>query len=143
MQLTELAERFYTAVWGKGELDVVDEICAPDVKDHHHCMEGRDAVQGVVAQLRATFPDLRVEVERQIASEDHVVSHLRFRATDRGGLFAMGPTERPVDFTAVFIDRFEGQRLVEHWGVSDMMSVFRQLGIIPEDWQADRPLVAS
>lgn len=143
MGAADLARRFYSLGWAQGQLDVIDEICAPDVRDHHHSVEGREAVRAVVTQLRDTFPDLSVKVERQIVSDDEVVTHLRLRGTDRGGLFSMDPTGRAVDFSAIFIDRFVERRLVDHWGVSDMMSVFRQLEIIPRGWQADRPLTST
>ena len=142
MDLAALARRFYSAAWGQGRLEVVDEICGANVTDHHHRLQGRGSMRGVISQLRGTFPDLQIVVERQVVDGDHVASHLRFQGTDKGGLFAMEPTGRTVDFSALFIDRFVDGQLEDHWGVSDMMAVFRQLEIIPPGWQANRPLVA-
>ena len=140
MGVSSAARRFYRDVWARGELDLVQELCASDVRDHWHGLQGADAMRDVIAQLRGTFPDLTVHVERQLVDGDHVATHLRMAGTDRGGLFAMAPTGRRAEFTVIFIDRFRDGRIIEHWGVSDMMAVFRQLEVIPAAWQADQPL---
>jgi predicted ester cyclase len=60
-----------------------------------------------------------------------VVFRVTVRATQRGDLFGVAATGKAVAFSAIDILRFEGGRIVEHWGFGDSAALLRQLGRIP------------
>jgi predicted ester cyclase len=41
------------------------------------------------------------------------------------------PTGKPVTYNEIFIFRFAGGRIAETWGVVDVFSQMKQLGVIP------------
>jgi predicted ester cyclase len=41
------------------------------------------------------------------------------------------PTGKPVTYNKIFIFRFAGARIAETWGVVDVLSQMKQLGMMP------------
>ena len=127
-----LARRLYEEAWGRGELSVLDELVSPHVVDHYHRQRGREGFGRSVANLRASFPDLRFVLEGQEAEEDRVTTRWTASGTDRGGVLWYPPTGRSATFSGTFTDRFEEGKLVEHRGESDTEGLLRRLGLPPE-----------
>jgi len=48
-----------------------------------------------------------------------------------GEFMGVQPTGHRVEFEVIDIARFENGKGVEHWGVSDAMSLMHQIGAIP------------
>lgn len=126
-----LARRVYEEAWGRGEVEVLNELVAPDVVDHYHRQRGRESFKRSVANLRVSFPDLRFVLESQKAEEDRVTTRWTAIGTDRGGVLWYPPTGRAATFSGTFTDRFEEGRLVEHRGESDTKALLRRLGLPP------------
>ena len=122
------ARRLYEEAWGAGNLSVADELAAPDFLDRRSG-GGREAFKRAIADLRRTFPDLRVSVEGQTAEGDTVVTRCAFSGTDRGGFLYYPPTGKEALFTGVFHDRFADGRLAEHRAESDTRRLLQQLGL--------------
>jgi predicted ester cyclase len=82
--------------------------------------------------LLAAFPDMRMNVEDLIASEDKTVARVKATGTHKGEFMGVAPTGTRVDMQLIDIMRFDGAGLVcEHWGVADMLSLMQQLGVVP------------
>lgn len=79
----------------------------------------------------AAFPDEQTVFEDQIAEGDKVVSRMRSRATHTGPFQGIPPTGKRIEVTGIWIDRIADGKIVERWGVVDMMSVLQQLGLVP------------
>ena len=122
-------------LFGGGNLDVADEIYAPDYVGHDPSnpedVRGLQAAKQAAAEYRRAFPDLRVSVEDLVAEGDRVAARLRFRGTHLGDLNGIAPTGRRVDFTGIVISRVEGGRIAEDWANFDDLGMMRQLGVIP------------
>ena len=73
----ELVRRFYEEVWVNGNLEVADEVFAPDYLRHDFrasdALPGPEGQKKIAAEFRAAFSDLRFEVELLIADGDYVV----------------------------------------------------------------------
>jgi predicted ester cyclase len=80
--------------------------------------------------LRA-FPDLHVTVEELLAEGDKVVIRNTVTGTQLGEYMGLPPTGKSVTYKEMFILRFANDRIVETWGVVDVLSQMRQLGIKP------------
>ena len=126
-----LARRLYEGAWGRGELEVIDEVAAPDVVDHYYHGRGRESFKRSIANLRASFPDLRFVLEGQEAEGDTVTTRWTMSGTDRGGVLWYPPTGKTAAYSGTFTDRFEGGRLVEHRGEADSAGLLRRLGLPP------------
>jgi len=51
--------------------------------------------------------------------------------TDRGGFADYPPTGRRVVTNSFDLCRFEGEKVLEHWGIVDRLGIMGQLGLIP------------
>jgi steroid delta-isomerase-like uncharacterized protein len=130
--------RFYEEVLNKGNLDFIDEICAPDYVEHAHESPSpdREGLKREMAMLRGAFSDLHVTVEDLVAEGDKVVARTTARGTHSGALMGLPPTGKVVTVSGMDITRFAGGMAVEHWGMNDELGMMQQLGLIPAPSQA-------
>lgn len=83
--------------------------------------------------MHAGFPDLQCRVEDMTADGDKVWARAVLSGTHEGEFMGVAPTGNRVEFEVIDISRFENGKGVEHWGISDAMSLMRQIGAIPGD----------
>jgi steroid delta-isomerase-like uncharacterized protein len=113
---------------------MIDEVVEPDVLIRTPLpigATGAQALKQVWAVLLRAFPDLHVAVEDVIAEGDKVVCRNTVTGTHQGEYRGLPPTGRPVTYNEIFIVRFAGGRIAEIWGVVDVFSQMRQLGMVP------------
>jgi predicted ester cyclase len=77
------------------------------------------------------FPDEQTSFEDQVAEGGKVVSRMSSTATHLGEFQGMPATGKKIRVSGIWIDRIAEGKIVERWGVVDMMSVMQQLGVIP------------
>jgi steroid delta-isomerase-like uncharacterized protein len=129
--------RFHNAVnTGDAELisKTIDEIVEPDVLIRTPLpveATGAQALNEVFARLHRAFPDLHVAVEDLIAEGDKVVGRNSVTGTHQGEYMGLPPTGKSVAYNEIFIFRFVNGRIAETWGVVDVFSQMKQLGVIP------------
>lgn len=110
----------------------IDDVFEPDVLIRTPLpieAEGAQAVKQLWATLLRAYPDVHVTVEDLIAEGDKVVCRNVVTGTHRGEYMGIPPTGKSVTYNEMFIARFEGGRIVETWGVVDVLSQMRQLGV--------------
>jgi steroid delta-isomerase-like uncharacterized protein len=120
---------------GDAELisQTIDEVFEPDVKQHtpFEATGAQTLKEMVFARLYRAFPDLHITVEELIAEGDKVVERDTVTGTHLGEYMGVPPTGKSVAYNEIFIMRFAGGRIAEIWGVVDVVSQMRQLGLIP------------
>jgi steroid delta-isomerase-like uncharacterized protein len=125
----------------KGNLDIIDELCASDYIDHAPPLPGMPAgsagVREANRQLRAAFPDTIHIIEDQVAEGDKVVTRLRGRGTFANEILGIPPNGKVVEITGIAIHRLKEGMLVEHWANADLLSFMQQLGAIPTAGRVD------
>ena len=130
-----LARRYFEEVWNQGKVDVLDELLAPDYVNHTPSTgrppKGPDGLKPIVLAIRRAFPDLHYTIEDVIVTADTVVIRTTMTGTHEGDLFGIPPTKRKVRVMQIQIERIENGRIVEHWRVTDELSLMRQLGVVP------------
>ena len=133
-----LTLRYWEEVANKGNLDLIEEICAPDYVCHEvdQDIRGPEGVRQFIFMLRAAFPDLHVTVEDVIAEGDKIVQRWTGRGTHQGELMGIPPTGNRVSVAGITISRFKDGKVSEEWEVYDMMGMMQQLGVIPSSEQA-------
>lgn len=128
--------RLHDAIEGGVELvsQTIDEIFEPDVVFHAPVPTGATGIQAlkqVWPVLLRAFPDLRVRVEDLIEEGDKVVSRNTVTGTHQGDYMGLPATGRSITYNEIFVCRFADGRIAEIWGVVDVFSQMRQLGLIP------------
>ena len=112
----------------------IDELVEPDAVIHTPLpieATGAQRLKEVFARLHRAFPDLHITIEDLIEEEDKVVSRNMVTGTHQGDYMGIPPTGKSVTYNEIFILRFTGGRIAETWGVVDVFSQMKQLGVIP------------
>jgi steroid delta-isomerase-like uncharacterized protein len=112
----------------------VDEIFHPDVRIGTPLpidASGAQALKQVWTTLLRAYPDLHVTVEDLFGEDDRVVVRNTVTGTHQGEYLGIAPTGRSVTYDEMFIVRLADGRIVETWGVVDLLSQLRQLGALP------------
>jgi steroid delta-isomerase-like uncharacterized protein len=120
-----------------GDLELVaktvDEVFDPDVRISTPLpidATGAEALNLIWATLLRAYPDLHVSVEDLIEEGDKLVSRQTVTGTHQGEYLGRPATGRSVTYNEMFIVRFADGRIVEIWGVVDLLSQMKQLGFI-------------
>ena len=125
-----VVRRLIEEVYNRGNLDIADELLAPDYIDHTWPAgkyAGREGLKRSVAKQRAAFSDLHNNIEEQIAEGDKVVSWVISSGThDRERFLGLAPTGERMTMKHIFISRVVEGKIVEVWGVSDISDVWQQ-----------------
>lgn len=119
-----------------GDIDGFGELLAEDFVDHDIApgMEPtKEGAKQLFRMYRASFPDLRMEVQELLPSGDRVIGRVRAKGTHTGEEFmGMPASGKGVDMQVIDIIAFdEDGRAREHWGASDELGMMQQLGLIP------------
>jgi len=133
-QAKVLVLRHHDEVWTRGNIDVVDEIFAPDFVGHHPGQPdwvGPDAVKQAVVNARAAFPDFAEHVEDVIVEGDRVVTRFTASGTHLGPYRGLAPTGRRMQMAEMAVFRIARNRIVEKWGLMDRLGMLGLLGLGP------------
>lgn len=132
-----IGRRVLLEAWGEGRLEVIDELYAPDYVDNVSrgpeptTVRGPDGLKAAVTLFRAAFPDLRYEVDEQVAEGEVVVTRFSAAGTHMRPFLGAAPTERRVAYGGIDINRVRDGRIVESWVQYDALGLLQQLGIVP------------
>jgi len=135
MERVAAMRRLYELI-NAGDIDGFGDRLADGFVEHDEApgMEPtKEGVKQLFRMYRASFPDLRMDVEEVLPSADKVVGRIRATGTHTGEAFMGVPaTGKSVDVQLIDITRFDDDGLAhEHWGVFDALSMMQQLGAVP------------
>jgi steroid delta-isomerase-like uncharacterized protein len=132
-----LARRIYQ-LFSDDKLDDALELVTQDVEavlvPFGQTFHGREGFTGFMQGFKGAFPDIRISVTNQVATDDQVVSEFTARGTHTGPLQtpagAIPPTGRTVDFVVCEVMRVKQGRIASLHNYQDAASIMRQLGLI-------------
>lgn len=130
----DLFRRTYDEMFNQGNVDVAEELIAPDFINHEAPQGlnmGPQSMRKLVTWLRSAFPDLHFEIEELVAEGDTVVGRLTMKGTHHGEFQGIAPTGRSFEQAQVHFVRFKDGKGVEHRAVRDDLGMMQQLGVIP------------
>jgi predicted ester cyclase len=127
-----LARRFPGEVASKGNVSLIDEICAADIVDHSPLGEvrGRDDLKAQLESLRTAFGDFSATLEDAVAEGDTVAMRVTLRGVHDGEFMGVEPTGTEVEVANVVFSRIEDGLIAERWVQPDMLGLMQQLGVI-------------
>jgi steroid delta-isomerase-like uncharacterized protein len=130
----ELAQRWRTA-W-QGPAGGFEECCTPDVSYEDPLalvpLSGVEALEAHAAELRAAFPDIRLESPGEsIGSHKLVCLTWRALGTHRGELAGLPASNRFVVLQGVHYAELEDGRIRRARGFFDVYDAAIQLGLLP------------
>lgn len=124
-----IVRRLFEAV-NKRDLALFDELMAPDFVDHALQLRGVEANKQLLTIFLKSFPDWHETIEDIIAEGDKVWVRFTATGTHSGEFRGLAPTGKKFTEPAVLIYRIVDGKIVEGWGVSDVLDFFKQLGVI-------------
>ena len=126
--------RFLEEVVNKGNLAVIDELCAANFVDHT-ALPGvtpdREGYKQFFAMSRSALPDMHSTLEDMIAEGDKVAERFTIRGTHKGEWMGIAPTGKQVTVQGMAIHRITGGKIVEDWSNIDMLGILQQIGVVP------------
>jgi len=126
----EKAFRWMESIWNHRQLEVIEELFAPEAIGHHEGAEthGPEAMQQYALMLFETFPDIRVEVEHGIEEGDHVAIRWTAQATHQGTGLGIPVTGAEVSFSGMTWFTFgENGQIIEGWDSWNQGALVHQL----------------
>ena len=130
-----IARRFIQ-IWGKGNLDMIEELAAPSVSVQYPVMpqviRGSKTFRRVMEGFRSAFPDSDIHIEEEIAEDEKVVIRWTFSGTHQGSLLGIPATGKKVKWTGITIYRIVEGEVVEEKGEEDFLGFFRQIGLVAQ-----------
>lgn len=129
--------RDYVDTWNRGDLEGLCRFWSHDMLHHTRTRaQTYEEVRDVVGNFMEAFPDLHFELDDIVAEGDRVVTRMTATGTHHGSYLGMEATYRPIRCTVLGIARVRGDRIVEHWGVTDELAMMAQLGLLPDEYLA-------
>jgi steroid delta-isomerase-like uncharacterized protein len=122
------------------DFDALDEVYAVDAVVHNSDRElqNLEEARQFIGTYFDAFPDLHFTIEDVIAEDEKAVTRWTSRGTHQGEIEELGPpTARLFELEGISIHRIEAGRIVEAWERYDNLSFLQQLGLVPEQQQAE------
>jgi steroid delta-isomerase-like uncharacterized protein len=128
-----LVRRCFKEIWSKGNLDLIDQLVAPNYANHDPAGPmpgvGRDGLKKHVSAYRTAFPDLTITVDDILAEDNKVTARWTARGTQKGPLLDIEPTGKQVTTEGISVIRIANGMIAESWVTWDMLGLMQQLGV--------------
>jgi steroid delta-isomerase-like uncharacterized protein len=127
----EMAMRWFEEVWNGRRGEMIDEVLTEDsvcFTDQGPVRGKDDFRQQMYLPLLQAFPDLHVQVEGIVASDDEVVVRWTATGTHTGDGLPIAPTNKAAAFSGISWIRVRDGRFQEGWQSSNIADVIRSLG---------------
>ena len=115
--------------YNKHNLDLLEDLVAPDYFDHTHQV-GREGLKQLFNMGFKAFPDWHETIEDIIAEGDKLWVLLAYTATHTGEWLGLAPTGNKITTMNVDIYRIVNGKIAERWNVTDNVGLFQPLGVI-------------
>lgn len=131
--------RYFAEAWNERNIQLVDEIFAPDFLNHGFVRDpvpGPEGTRQAVQMALAGFPDFHIGVEDLLADGDKVIVRFTSQGTHQGVFMGVPATHKPVRGSSIVIFRLAHGEIVEAWSETNTLSLLQQLGAIPAPGEA-------
>jgi steroid delta-isomerase-like uncharacterized protein len=122
-------------IWSAHDLDnyakLLDEKYVAESDTIPAPVQGRAGAREFMKVYVTAFPDLRLDTEQMLASEDFVVTRWRATGTHNGPLMSIPPTNRKVVTHGCTVSQYRNGRPAHDWIYWDTGNLMRQLGVLP------------
>lgn len=127
-----LFRRFIDEFWNNKNLDVADELFAPEAVSPSapQLPPGPEGVKTIGRMVLGAFPDFHMTIEDLVAEGDRVAARFVEQGTHNGEFMGIAPTGRQATWTEIGILRIGDGKVVESWFETDMLGLLQQLGAV-------------
>lgn len=130
-----LVRQFIEEILNQGNLSLMDELVADGYIEHEEMPpgvpRGREGAALLMSMLRSAFPDFKATIDDIIAEGDKVVIRMTWNGAQKGEFMGIPPDGKRISVSVIDIFRITEGKIVEHWGLLDMMGMMQQLDAMP------------
>ena len=129
-----ILRRFVDEGFNQGNLDLFDQLVAPDFVNHSAppgVPPTREGWKQMAGMFLAAFPDMQLHIEDEIAEGDKITIRFTAHGTHQGELMGIPATGKEINVGGISMARITGAKIMERWEEFDMMSMMQQLGVVP------------
>ena len=107
------SQRIVTDAFKSGDVSKIDSAVANDFVGHsEHGDMGRDSLKAMISAMKTQFPDLKMDIIKEVGDDEYVFTLMRMSGTSNG---QMGMPAGPYDFHSLEVSKFKDGKAVEHW----------------------------
>jgi predicted ester cyclase len=124
--------RVFENVLGKGNLEIIPELVAPEYKIFSPLgveARGPEGFKDMVIAFRTAFPDLDIKIENIVAEGEYVALHYNMSGTFQGDFAGIKPTGNPFSLPGAVFVRLSKGKEVEAVGFFNVLSFYQQFGV--------------
>lgn len=127
-----VACRIIEDIFSRGNPGNLEELISENIIIHDTDKElhGLQQLRQGIQNLHIAFPDLNYIIDDLLADGDKVIARCKGSGTHNGPFRGIPPTGKRMTYTVILIWRFENDKMVEHWSVSDVFGMLQQLEVI-------------
>jgi predicted ester cyclase len=125
-----------------GDLSVLDELLAPEVRGVMPGVSGPDDLKELLGVYREAVSDAHWSIQGQVADGNMVVTDFMATGTQTGALWGLPATGRRMAVAGVLFSRCQDGRIIEQRIEFDRLGLLQQLGVMPELSLTQEVLVA-
>ena len=128
-----IVRKVFLDILSQGKYEVTEEIYAQDFVNHGTTKDlGRDADEANNRGWRAAFPDLDLNVKREIAEGDFVTVLWEAQGTNTGNGNGLSATGKKTQGRGISVFRVVNGKIKEEWTEFSQLLVLQQLGLVPK-----------
>lgn len=131
-QSLTLIKRLFDEVYTKGNLNLIDELVATNVRRHDPARTehetGIQAFKELERIYKQAFPNKKLKIDDIMAVDDKVVVHWTCTGTHKGDLEGIPATNRDFKITGITIYRLANGKITELWQNWDRLGLLEQIG---------------
>ncbi|MFB7898120.1 ester cyclase [Streptomyces xiamenensis] len=129
----DLIETTWAAAWGRGEVDALGALLAPDYLRYGSDPQPQhlDALKSAILGTRAAFPDLTTTIDDILLDGNRAAIRWHSTGCHENPFLGVPATGRRVRVAGATFARFEGDRIAEEYVTWDPRALLTALGVFP------------
>lgn len=129
-----LVERYSIELWEKGNLSIVDQLWAPEVKAEVTAWKGNNlqTIKNDVNNYLKSFTQVKTVTTHLVAEGDWVVRRWKTSGKHVGVYSGVKPTNKIITMQGTEFFRIQNGKIIEDVSDWDAYDAYTQLGIIKE-----------
>ena len=135
-ELRSLVTKIYEEAYNKGNLDLLDELVAPNYQRHQPPMKdvkGLDAYKLFVSKVLGAYSSFEIRVADIIVEGNKTVvrTTLTGKHTGKVPTLMAPPTGKEIAMMGCTVSTWENGKVVEEWVYNDYLGLTYQFGVMP------------
>ncbi|MFN8208458.1 MAG: ester cyclase [Bacteroidales bacterium] len=128
-----IVRQYVENIENTGDVSKIHKYIAENYTEIYEGKHYPIGIQGAIDHVlgvRKVFPDLKIEIENQIAEGDWVVTIYSVSGTFQEEWLDLKPTGKTIIFTGVNVDRIIDGKIIEHGGAVNLLDPLLKAGVL-------------